>query len=173
MKGRWAQSSEPVENLEELFQRGFRYALALTHEPDHAAELVQDACVACLAAQAPWGTGYLFAAIRSRFVDQYRRRKLTLVEPIGGEEELAQAGAHVDPREDELLEAGLDSLDRALGRLRAEERETLFLAAVEGYTAREIAALTGRPRGTVLSVLHRARRKIRDLLRPSEAVKTS
>jgi RNA polymerase sigma-70 factor (ECF subfamily) len=170
---RRAQSPDQTEDLDELFQRGFRYAMALTHEPDRAADLLQDACVACLAAQAPWRVGYLFAAIRSRFIDRYRRQKLAIVEPIGAEEELAQVGAFTDPRDAETLQADLESLDRALGRLRSEERETLFLAAVEGYTAQEIAELTGRPRGTILSVMHRARRKIRDLLRPSEALKTS
>ncbi len=170
---RRAQPPDPNENLDALFQRGFRYAMALTHDPDRAADLLQDACVACLAAQAPWRVGYLFAAIRSRFIDQTRRQKLVIVEPIGADEELAQTGASTDPREAETLQADLESLDRALGRLRAEEREVLFLAALEGYSAREIAELTGRPRGTILSVIHRARGKIRDLLRPSEALKTS
>ena len=147
--------------------------MALTHERDQAADLLQDACVACLAAQAPWRVDYLFAAIRSRFIDLYRRRSLVIVEPIGALEELARVGAITDPRDDEIVQADHDSLDRALGRLGAEEREVLFLAAVEGYTAREIAELTGRPRGTILSVIHRARRKVHALLRPSEARKTS
>lgn len=173
MKDRPPQPSGQAENLDELFQRGFRYAMSLTHEPDRAADLLQDACVACLSARAPWRVGYLFAAIRSRFIDQYRRHRLAIVEPIGADEELARAGAFMDPRDDELVVADPDSLDRALGRLRAEEREALFLAAVEGYTAREIAELTGRPRGTVLSVIHRARRRVRGLLQPSEVEKTS
>jgi RNA polymerase sigma-70 factor (ECF subfamily) len=56
------------------------------------------------------------------------------------------------------------SLDRALGSLRTEERETLFLAVVEGYTAEEIAELTARPRGTILSLLYRTKAKLRNLL---------
>jgi RNA polymerase sigma-70 factor (ECF subfamily) len=147
--------------------------MALTHEPDRAADLLQDACVACLSAKAPWRAGYLFRAIRSRFVDQYRRQMLAVVEPIGTEEELAQAGDFAELRNAELLVADIGSLDKALGTLRPEEREVLFLSAVEGYTAQEIAELAGRPRGTILSVIHRARRKLRDLLQPSEAEKTS
>ena len=169
------RGSEPsqAEDLDELFERGFRYAMALTHEPDRAADLLQDACVSCLSARAPWRVGYLFSAIRSRFIDQYRRQMLAIVEPIGAEEELARVAVFPDSRDEETVHADVDSLDRALGKLRAEEREALFLAAVEGYTAREIAELTGRPRVTILSVIHRARRKIRDLLRPSEGLKTS
>ena len=162
-----------VEDLDELFQRGFRYALALAHEPDRAADLLQDACVACLRARAPWRSGYLFSAIRSRFIDQYRRRMLSVVESIGDADALERAGAAQDPRDDEVFRADLDSLDRALGDLRAEEREALYLAAVEGYSAREIAEATGRPRGTILSVIHRARRKLRDRLQEPEVEKTS
>ncbi|MAG32407.1 MAG: RNA polymerase subunit sigma-70 [Deltaproteobacteria bacterium] len=167
------QPPAQAEDLDDLFQRGYRYAIALTHEPDRAADLVQDACVACLAAQAPWRVGYFFAAIRSRFIDQQRRQRLVVVEPIGSQDELARVGSFTDPRDEELVQADRDSLDRALGRLRAEEREMLFLSAVEGYTAREIAELTGHPRGTILSAVHRARRKIRDLLQPLEVGKKS
>lgn len=50
---------------------------------------------------------------------------------------------------------------QALNNLRSQEREALFLTAVEGYTAQEIADLTHQPRGTVLSLVHRAKQKIR------------
>ena len=55
-------------------------------------------------------------------------------------------------------------LEGALTRLRAPEREALFLNVVEGYTAREIAALTNQPRGTVLSLIHRAKQQLRQAL---------
>jgi len=57
-----------------------------------------------------------------------------------------------------------EALHKALGRLRVEERETLFLAVVEGFSTQEIAAMTNRPRGTVLSMLHRTKSKLRKLL---------
>jgi DNA-directed RNA polymerase specialized sigma24 family protein len=38
---------------------------------------------------------------------------------------------------------------------------------VEGYSAREIGELVGRPRGTILSMAHRARQRMRELLRVS------
>ena len=52
-------------------------------------------------------------------------------------------------------------MESALGRLRPEERAVLYLAAVENYTARQIGELLGWPRGSVLSLLHRARSKLR------------
>ena len=41
------------------------------------------------------------------------------------------------------------------------EREAIFLHHVHGHTAEEIAVLTAQPRGTVLSLLHRALEKLR------------
>jgi DNA-directed RNA polymerase specialized sigma24 family protein len=98
--------------------------------------------------------------------------------PAPGDERLVafealadDAGPAPDARLDEPLVIEAGALERALGRLRLEERETLFLHAVVGHTAAELAALTGRPRGSVLSSLHRAKRKLRDLLEPHRRVK--
>ena len=66
------------------------------------------------------------------------------------------------------LSADDDDLHQALGRLKRSERELLYLAIVESYTATEIAEITGRPRGTVLSTLHRSKQKLRDLLTRGE-----
>ena len=154
--------------LEDLLQRGFRYALALSHDPDCAKDLLQDAWVAVLAARGPWTAGYLFTAIRSRFIDQYRRQMLVVMEPVADEEAMANlAGGE---REEERIRVELLSLNQALQVLRSEEREAIFLAAVEGLSAREIAKVTRRPRGTVLSLIFRARRKLVRFLAEAEAV---
>jgi len=52
----------------------------------------------------------------------------------------------------------------ALETLRPVERESLFLSAVEGYTAQKIADFTQQPRGTILSLIHRARKKVSSLV---------
>ena len=54
-----------------------------------------------------------------------------------------------------------DELDRFLRQLRDVERETLYLSVVEGYTADEISTMTSTARGTVLSMIHRAKIKLR------------
>jgi len=156
-----------ASSFEALLQRGFRYALSLTHDELGAEDLLQDACVAILRAQGPWSRAYLFRAIRSRFVDLHRRELLVSMEsravmedtPASLDEALAGETARADAR----------AVERALGALRAEEREALFLAAVEGYTAAEAAELTGRPRGTILSLVFRARRKLERALGRAEA----
>ena len=56
----------------------------------------------------------------------------------------------------ELLE-----LVREMGKLPAEQREVLLLAAVEEMRYEEIAALLSVPVGTVMSRLSRARDRLR------------
>lgn len=53
---------------------------------------------------------------------------------------------------------------RALKQLREDARMTVYLADIEGLTYREIATVTDVPVGTVMSRLHRARRKLREQL---------
>jgi DNA-directed RNA polymerase specialized sigma24 family protein len=53
-------------------------------------------------------------------------------------------------------------LQTLLALLEPTERETLYLNCIEGMSAREIGELTERPRNTVLSVLARAHRKLRE-----------
>jgi RNA polymerase sigma-70 factor (ECF subfamily) len=40
------------------------------------------------------------------------------------------------------------------------EREILFLWAVEGYSTDEVARHLDRPRGSVLSIIHRMRKRL-------------
>jgi len=140
--------------IREHLQAGYRYALALTHHHYEAEDLVQEAW---LRVWRKYGKGstraLLFTAVRNRFVDGLRRGRLATFEPVEGHE----AG---DPQEVAAPGASGD-LDVVLAYLRSEEREALFLNAVEGKTAAEIAAFTGVARGTILSRLHRARERLR------------
>jgi RNA polymerase sigma-70 factor, ECF subfamily len=140
--------------LDALLQRGFRYALSLVHDRGEAEDLLQEACLRLARKGGPWKAGYLLTTLRNVFIDDYRRRRKILFQPLG-ELDPATEGPH--PERDEALE-------RALGLLKDEEREMVYLQAVEGYSAGEIASLVGRPRGTVLSKIHRAKQRLRQLL---------
>lgn len=144
------------DSLDEVLQRAYRYALALTHDADLAQDLVQDACLAVSRRGGPWHAGYLVTAVRNRYIDDYRRRQAVLFEPLGEAEQVADA-----KRNGAFSEEPMEAI---LALLKPTERELLYLSAVEDYSASEIARLTGRPRGTVLSALHRAKKKLRRLL---------
>jgi len=149
----------PPGDVRELLLRGFRYAYSLTHDTTRAEDLLQDGWVSLLSAGGPRRRSYLFAAIRSRFIDGCRREQLLVFESLDEEGE-----NHIDnipaPHAADLFNCDDAGLQQALATLRPMEREALLLADVEGYTAQEIAELTGHPRGTILSLIHRSRGKL-------------
>lgn len=156
------QQRDMPDDIDGLFNAAYRYAFSLSHHAAEAEDLLQDACLSILASGASWERSYLFATIRNRFIDRCRRNRKILFLSLDRDDRDEDEGADVTWDAPDVLQNGL--LDRALGSLRADERETLFLAVVEGYTAEEIAELTSRPRGTILSLLHRTKVKLRDLL---------
>jgi len=120
--------------------------------------------MAILSTGGSWHKPYVLTTLRNRFIDQYRRSRRVNFVPLDGGDDAA-VGDDDDRLEElpDVLQA--EVLDRPLAVLRVDERETLYLAVVEGYTAQEIADFTDRPRGTVLSLLHRTKRKLRKILR--------
>lgn len=157
----------PPVPVEELLQRGYRYAMSLTHDSARAEDLLQDSWVAILHAGGGRTIAYLFNSIRSRFINQYRRERLV---PMVQLDEAIERGLPdtTEKNKDGLLRASYESLEQALAQLRSIEREALFLAVVEGYTAQEIADLTQQGRGTVLSLIHRAKAKMRRFLEQAQ-----
>ena len=145
----------PSLSAEELLQSGFQYAYALTHHYHDAEDLVQTAWLKLYQRYAKMTTKALFfTIIRNPYIDQYRRRqRVRFITPTGEHEYLSASGAT----------AGEDTkvaIDQMRAKLRDIEREALFLHVVEGYSANEIASMTGRPRGTVLSLIHRSKKKL-------------
>ncbi|MBB6428356.1 RNA polymerase sigma factor [Algisphaera agarilytica] len=153
-------SREP-EDLQDLLQSGYRYALALTRQREAAEDVLHEACLSLAKTDGPWKRRLLFRAIKHRFIDAYRQQQRRPQTQTGDEAyrfaEDAQGGVLAT-----LVQT--DSVEAALRCLSDDEREAVLLAWVEGYTARETAKQLGRPRGTVLSLLHRARKKLRDRL---------
>lgn len=156
----------PSPDINDLLRCSYRFAFALSHDRSRAEDLVQDAWVSVLRAQGPWTKAYLFSVIRNRFIDQHRRARLVNTEVLEEHTEIS-----IDSERyfwcDEVSVSS-SSLDDALSRLRPEEREVIFLTAVEGYTAKEVADMLGSVRGTVLSMMHRARKKLRRWLEPTK-----
>lgn len=144
-------------------QAGFRYALSLTHNRADAEDLVQTAWVkltqryGCVKNRST-----LFTTVRNAFYDQQRRAKIVAFEPLEDAPEPAATAS--DPA------AGLreTEMEVLLETLRPAEREALYLNVVEGYTAKEIGKMTKAPRNTVLSLISRARVKLRSVLERGE-----
>lgn len=144
----------------DLLQAGFRYALSLKPHRQDAEDLVQEAWLRLHRhAGRVDGKSLLFTTIRNLFIDRHRRDRLVVFEAL--DESLCAPAETGDPVAAAIAARDLEA---PLAALRPEEREALFLTVVEGYTAAEAAAFTGRARGTVLSLVHRARLKLRRAL---------
>lgn len=154
-------------DLGDLVQRGYRFALSLTHNEAVAEDIIQDAWFSVLKIKGPWNRQYLFTTIRHRFIDHCRRENRVAFEPLDHHPEFEQGDT--DESNAWFIEENISNangrFEQMLGKLRSQERAVLYLAAVEGFTAKQIADLLDWPRGTVLSMLHRGRNKIRSQLR--------
>ncbi len=83
--------------LEDLLQRGYRYALSLTHNRHRAEELLQEACVSLLRSGGHWRVASLFTTIRHRLIDQLRLKELTIQSLESGAEGALEAYAAARP----------------------------------------------------------------------------
>ncbi|HEY3261946.1 MAG TPA: sigma-70 family RNA polymerase sigma factor, partial [Pseudonocardiaceae bacterium] len=57
-----------------------------------------------------------------------------------------------------------EQVHRALWQLPAAQREAITLMDLCGFTAAEVAAMTGTPRGTILARVHRGHKRLAALL---------
>lgn len=152
--------------LQDLLDAGYRYACALRVSQSDAQDLVHEAWLKVVRAygQRP-SKPVLLRSIRNLHIDNYRHLRRYKHVSLDDEQHKMQ-DRYAD---DDVTNIGDPQLNRCLARLRDEEREVLFLSVVEGYTAEEIASMTKRPRGTILSMVHRARIKLKNYIMEDES----
>jgi RNA polymerase sigma-70 factor (ECF subfamily) len=150
-------------------------ALRMTRNPTDAEDLVQETSVKAYAAFHQFRPGtnlraWLNRILTTTFINVYRKRKREPQQALGSDLQEWQMSADrlappVPSAEMEALDRTTDSdLLRALRGLPNEFRTAVYLADIEGYPYREIAEIMGTPVGTVMSRLHRGRKRIREQL---------
>ena len=158
----------PHPELVAAIPRLRRYARVLTGEASRADDLVQDTLARAWEKQRLWRTGsdlraWLFTIMHNVYVNQLalaRRDAANIsidADPGNLAWQLPVRATQVDRIE--LLE-----LVQQIGRLSADQREVLLLAAVEELRYDEIAGVLSIPIGTVMSRLSRARDKLRQFI---------
>jgi RNA polymerase sigma-70 factor, ECF subfamily len=158
----------PHPELVAAIPRLRRYARVLTGDATRADDLVQDTLARAWEKRRLWQAGtdlraWLFTVMHNVHVNQLAllRREAANVsldaDPTGMAWQLPVRGNQVDRVE--LLEVVAQ-----MGRLPADQREVLLLAAVEEMRYEEIATVLAVPIGTVMSRLSRAREKLRRLI---------
>jgi len=136
---------------QDLLQSGFRYAYSLCNDYHDAEDYVQQAWFKLHRKYGKVETkALLFKTIRNLRMDRLRRDKIVAFEPM----EEREFDSNTEVR------ASKEDVKAILEQLRKEEREALYLNVVEGYTAQEISEMTGTPRGSILSLIHRAKKKL-------------
>ena len=150
-----------------LIHSGYRYALSLTHNRHDAEDLIQQACLKVLHSRGTLvGKSYLFTAVRNLFYDGLRKERSHSTAEVIADSIMDESASHIQAVDQKM------DLEVILGCLRPEEREVLFLNCVEGYTAEEIGSLTKLPRGTVLSLLSRAKKRLNNRYDPNQMMRT-
>lgn len=149
------------DQITELLHHGYRYALSLVQHSSAAEDLLQTAWLSILKAKGEFSRPYLFTTLRNHFINQYKRDSLIPMMSLETYEHLELEESCDEP----IVSYDTREVEQALALLRPIEREVVYLAYVEEYTAAEISDHTDLPRGTVLSLMHRARGKLRDHLK--------
>src|SRR5712692_2895967 len=113
---------EMPDGVDALLDHAYRYAFSLAHDAAEAEDLLQDACLSILASCGPWERTYLFATIRNRFIDRYRRNRKILFLSLDRDEEQPTDMNWEAP---DVLQNGL--LDRRSLRFERKSAKLCFL----------------------------------------------
>ena len=150
-------------------------ALRMTRNSHDAEDLVQETIAKAYSGFGQFTPGtnlraWLHRILANTFISGYRKRKREpVIAPGADPNEDWQADrdplAVARSAEEQALDNMTDSaVLRALADLPADFRTAVYLADIEGYPYREVAAIMGTPIGTVMSRLHRGRERLRRAL---------
>lgn len=148
---------------DEELSRFYRYCVALTGNEADAFDLLQDS-LEKFVRRGNRGIenqgGYFFRMIRNQFIDDLRRKQSQAVE-LYEEDKVIR----LDSQSLEDIAMDREQAEQIMGMLNVQDRELLYLWAVEGLTVQEIADHLDIPKGTLLARIHRFRIRIQETLR--------
>lgn len=164
------------EDIRPFLDQLYPTALHMTRNPADAEDLVQETLTKAYTAYHQFTPGtnlraWLHRILANTFINNYRKTKREpAVSPGADPHQDWQLGR--DPLAGPARSAEAEALDKmtdsavltALRDLPDDFKTTIWLADVEGYPYREVAAMMGTPIGTVMSRLHRGRGKLRQQL---------
>ena len=154
----------------------------MSGNPTDAEDLVQETYLRAFRSLSQFRAGtnlraWLFKILTNAFINDYRKRSrrprstsLDNVEDYYLYTHLIDSGIQPSasrPEDEVLASITDDAVLQALNALPPEFLQVVLLADVEGFSYREIADIMGIPIGTVMSRLHRARRRLQRMLTES------
>jgi len=155
----------PHPELVAAIPRLRRYARVLTGDAVRADDLVQDTLARAWDKRRLWRTGsdlraWLFTVMHNVHVNQLALARRDAAN-VSLDADPDNASWQISVRATQLDRVELLEVVEQMGRLPADQREVLLLAAVEEMRYEEIASVLSIPIGTVMSRLSRARDKLR------------
>jgi RNA polymerase sigma-70 factor, ECF subfamily len=140
------------------------HALArrLAPRPADAADIVQETYLRAYAAwarQQPDDTGAWLATICLN-VGRDQRRRHARQQAVVADCPLPELASSADTERQALERESTDRVAALLDTLPDAQRIAITLMDVCGFTAAQVATITGAPRGTVLARVHRGRKRL-------------
>ena len=158
----------PQPDLVAAIPRLRRYARVLTGEASRADDLVQDTLARGWEKRRMWRSGsdlraWLFTIMHNVYVNQLAAVKRDAAN-VSIDADPSNPAWQLPVRANQIDRVELLELMQQMGRLSADQREVLLLAAVEELRYEEIAGILSIPVGTVMSRLSRARNNLRRMV---------
>jgi RNA polymerase sigma-70 factor, ECF subfamily len=145
-----------------------RVARSMTRSTHDAEELVQDTMLRAYRSidrfDGRYPRAWLLTIMRNAEINRHRRQRPSLLTAAQQTlpDAIADGGATAESIVVDLTFD--DAVDEAFEQLSADFREVIELVDIGGLTYAEAARVAGVPEGTVMSRLHRARRRVRTRL---------
>ena len=181
-----ARTDESAEELAARFERDamplvdslYGAALRMTRNPADAEDLVQEAYMKAFQGFRGYKPGtnlkaWMHRILTNTYINMYRKQQRQPAQYPTDEitdYQLAETASHestgLRSAEVEALELLPDTeISEALNQLGDDYRMVVYYADVEGLPYKEIAEIMETPIGTVMSRLHRGRKKLREALK--------
>jgi RNA polymerase sigma-70 factor (ECF subfamily) len=172
MSGVSLQSGEFEELAMPLFDQLYNFAHWLTQNREEAEDLVQETYTKALRGFSSFQLGtnfraWMYRILRNTFLTSRTGLRATSTVSLDLEEDGADLAVENETPETILMSRSNSQLvQRAIENLPLHYREIILLCEVEEMSYQEIAVTLSIPIGTVMSRLSRARKMLRNGLRP-------
>ena len=153
----------------------YRVAVKLTRDPVEAEDLVQDTLLRAYRALDRFDgrhpRAWLLTILRHTHLNRVRQRRPALLSDGESAARLLEEAGPAAPSSEEVALFGRfePAVAQALAELPPDFRAVIELVDIQGLSYAQAAASLGVPKGTVMSRLHRGRRRIRTALEQAGA----
>jgi RNA polymerase sigma-70 factor (ECF subfamily) len=170
-----AGDTEAFEPLVEKYKRKvFRLAYQVLRDQEEALDVAQEAFVKAFRALPAFKGDsafytWLFRITMNVALDR-KRQRTTRAKSLGADdvppEEWERTATSTDPDPEDVASSAerRERIRKGLDSLSENHRAIIILSDIEGLQYREIAEVLGIPMGTVMSRLHHARKRLREVL---------